>query len=117
MNNVPKITANLDSLKHVFLNLLINAVEAIRENGVITIRSYMSPNKKGVGVEVADTGCGIPPDDMAKVFEPFFSSKNNGTGLGLAVSYGIVQKHRGDIKVSSQPGKGTSFTVEIPIGQ
>lgn len=66
-------------------------------------------------VEVEDSGCGIPPENLARIFEPFFSSKPNGTGLGLAVSFGIVQKHEGRIKVASEVGRGTRFTVELPI--
>ena len=99
------------------MNLLINAVEAIEENGEIRIQSYVNPNRKAVGVGVADTGGGIPPDDIVKIFEPFFSTKKNGTGLGLAVSYGIVQKHGGNIQVSSRLGEGTQFTVEIPVSK
>jgi signal transduction histidine kinase len=112
---MPSILLDVNLMQQVFVNLLINAVEAIQENGVITIQSYVNSNRKSVGVGVADTGSGIPPDDMAKIFEPFFSSKKNGTGLGLAVSYGIVQKHRGNIQVSSRLGEGSRFTVEIPI--
>jgi len=114
---MPNTLLDLNLLQQVFVNLLINAVEAIQENGVITIKSYVSPDKRSERIEISDTGCGIPPEDIAKVFEPFFSTKNKGTGLGLAVSYGIVQKHQGDIQVSSQPGQGTRFTVEIPIAQ
>jgi two-component system NtrC family sensor kinase len=112
---MPSILLDVNLIQQVFVNLLINAVEAIQENGVITIQSYVNSNGESVGVGVADTGSGIQPDDMAKIFEPFFSSKKNGTGLGLAVSYGIVQKHRGNIQVSSQLGEGSRFTVEIPI--
>jgi signal transduction histidine kinase len=114
---MPSILLDLGLMQQVFVNLLINAVEAIEENGVISIKSYVNANRKSVGVEVADTGGGIPPDDMAKIFEPFFSTKKNGTGLGLAVSYGIVQKHRGNIQVSSRLGEGTHFTVEIPLSE
>lgn len=114
---MPFIRLDVNLMQQVFVNLLINAVEAIQENGVIRIRSYVNSNLKIVGVQVADTGGGIAPDDMAKIFEPFFSTKNNGTGLGLAVSYGIVQKHRGNIQVSSRLGEGTQFTVEIPLSE
>ncbi len=114
---MPAILLDVNLMQQVFVNLLINAVEAIQENGVIKIQSYVNQNRKTVGVGVADTGGGIPPDDMAKIFEPFFSTKNNGTGLGLAVSYGIVQKHGGNIQVSSRLGEGTQFTVEIPVSK
>lgn len=114
---IPPILLDVNLMQQVFVNLLINAVEAIQKNGVISIKSYVNADSKSVFVEVADTGAGIRPDDMAKIFEPFFSTKSNGTGLGLAVSYGIVQKHRGHIQVSSRLGKGSRFTVEIPISK
>jgi signal transduction histidine kinase len=114
---VPPVRLDVNLMQQVFVNLLINAVEAIKENGVITIQSYVNPDRKMVGVRVADTGGGILQEDMVKIFEPFFSTKNNGTGLGLAVSYGIVQKHRGNIQVSSQTEEGTCFTVEIPLSE
>jgi signal transduction histidine kinase len=113
--DIPLISLDVNLMQQVFVNLLINAVEAIQENGVIRIQSYVNPNRKTVGVGVVDTGGGIPPDDMVKIFEPFFSTKKNGTGLGLAVSYGIVQKHGGNVQVSSRLGEGTQFTVEIPL--
>lgn len=114
---VPNLALDVGLMQQVFVNLLINGVEAIQDNGVITIRSYVSQDKKSVAVEVEDTGCGISPDNLARIFDPFFSTKGNGTGLGLAVSYGIVRKHRGHILVSSQPLQGARFTIEIPIVQ
>jgi signal transduction histidine kinase len=114
---MPLMFLDVSLMQQVFVNLLINAVEAIEENGVITIQSYVNSDRKIVGVKVADTGGGIPAENMARMFEPFFSNKKNGTGLGLAVSYGIVQKHQGNIQVSSQPGEGTCFTVELPLSE
>ena len=116
-SQMPDVPLDVSLMQQVFVNLLINALEAIQDNGKIIVRSYMSPNQKGVRVEIADSGCGIPQDNMPKIFDPFFSTKSNGTGLGLAVSYGIVQKHQGDIQVSSRPGKGTRVTTEIPLGK
>ena len=103
-----------NQMEQVFVNLLLNAVEAIQDQGVITIRSRMDPSQKLERAEITDSGCGIPQKDIPKIFEPFFSTKAKGTGLGLAVSYGIVQRHQGKILVSSDSGKGTRFTVEIP---
>jgi two-component system NtrC family sensor kinase len=103
-----------NQMEQVFVNLLLNAVEAIQDRGVITIRSRMDSSQKFERVEITDSGCGIPPRDMRKIFEPFFSTKAKGTGLGLAVSYKIVQRHRGQILVSSEPGKATRFIIEIP---
>jgi len=102
-------------MQQVLINLLLNAMQAIGEKGVITISSDVDNRKKCVRVEIADTGCGIPEDQVSKVFEPFFSTKSNGTGLGLSVSYGIVQKHKGSIRVLSRVGEGTHFILELPF--
>jgi two-component system NtrC family sensor kinase len=113
---VPDILLDKDQIQQIFVNLLLNALQATEDRGIITIKSYITPDQDCVKCEITDTGCGIPPDHMPKIFEPFFSTKQKGTGLGLAVSYGIVQKHRGRIYASGGPGeKGTTFTVEIPI--
>jgi len=112
---MPDIFLGSNQMEQVMVNLLINAIEAIQERGTITIRSDISTEQKLVRVEIKDTGCGIPQVSMAKIFEPFFSTKSKGTGLGLAVSYGIVKKHQGNIRVTSQPGQGTCFTIEIPL--
>lgn len=112
---LPDILFDVNQIEQVFVNLFLNAIQAIEEKGTITIRSYLSPNRKSVDIEVSDTGCGILPEHMDKIFEPFFSTKPKGTGLGLAVTYGIIQRHKGRINVSSQPKQGTQFRVEFPI--
>ena len=115
-----KMTENLidvNQMQQVFINFLLNAVEAIQDQGVITIQSRMDPDQKWEMIEIKDTGCGIPSENMLKIFEPFFSTKAKGTGLGLAVSYRIVRNHKGDIEVSSEPGRGTIFTIKIPLDQ
>lgn len=114
-NHVPEILIDENQIEQVLVNVLLNAVQAIEQKGIITIRSSVAPDRKNVMVEVSDTGCGIPPEHMPKIFEPFFSTKPKGTGLGLAVTYGIVQKHGGRISAFSEPGQETRFTVEFPI--
>jgi len=114
---LPDILLDSNQMAQVFVNLLINAAESIKDNGLITIRSYIGPDKNCARIDVADNGMGIHPDHIAKIFDPFFSTKAKGTGLGLAVSYGIIQNHQGDIKVSSQLGEGTCFTIEVPLLQ
>jgi two-component system NtrC family sensor kinase len=104
-----------NQIEQVLVNLLLNAVNAIQEKGAITIKSWMDPKRKRTLMEIADTGCGISPEHLPKIFDPFFSTKNKGTGLGLAVSYGIVKNHEGDIRVFSKPGEGTRFILEFPI--
>jgi len=112
---IPDNLLDVNQMQQVFVNLFLNAVEAIQEKGKITVRSCMDPGQKSQRVEISDTGCGVPSENISKIFEPFFSTKAKGTGLGLAVSFGIVRNHQGDIKVSSQPGHGTRFTIEIPL--
>ena len=104
-----------NQIEQVFVNLLINAVHAIGEKGTITVTSAPVANREIIRVEITDTGCGIPPENLSKIFEPFFSTNGKGTGLGLAVSYGIMKNHRGNIGVSSQPGKGARFTLTFPM--
>ena len=104
-------------ITQVFVNVLLNAIQAIEEQGSIIVRSYTSRNQKDIIIEISDTGSGIPPENVPKIFDPFFSTKPAGTGLGLAVSYGIIQRHHGQIQTFSQPGKGTRFVIEIPVAQ
>jgi len=106
-----------NQMEQVFVNLLINAVEAMDDGGRIRIKTRLGPEKKCMKIEFQDTGCGFPKEALNRIFEPFFSTKAKGTGLGLAVSYGIVENHMGDIRAYSEPGKGTSFIIEIPLIQ
>ncbi|MGD8739640.1 MAG: ATP-binding protein [Desulfobacterales bacterium] len=104
-----------NQIEQIFVNLLLNAVQAIIEKGVITVTSRMDENREKALIEIADTGSGIASENIAKIFEPFFSTKPKGTGLGLAVSYAIVKNHQGDINAFSKPGEGTRFVLEFPI--
>lgn len=121
---IPPVSMDVQQVKSVLLNLLINALDATDAGGSITVSSRvaLSMSREGVkrlGVElrVEDTGCGVPPENLEKIFEPFFSTKEvgKGTGLGLAVAYGIVARHGGVIRVQSQVGKGTEFTIWLPL--
>lgn len=112
---LPEVECLPSQINQVFLNLLKNAAEAIDTQGVITIRSGVQDNE--VWLEVADTGRGIAPGKLKQIFDPFFTTKpiGNGTGLGLSVAYGIVQKHGGRIEVHSEEGKGTAMRVWLPV--
>jgi len=113
---MPKINAVPDQIRQVFLNLLQNAEEAIPENGgLITLKTRHDSNT--VRISIRDSGLGIAAEHIGNIFDPFFTTKPavKGTGLGLSTSYGIVKIHRGDITVTSEPGKGTEFTVALPI--
>ena len=111
----PFIRCNPQKLGQVFINLLVNAAQAIKERGVIEIKTYQENGH--VCVDVRDTGQGIEAENLGKIFDVFFTTKpvGQGTGLGLSVSYDIVKKHGGDIRVRSQVGKGTTFTVMLPL--
>ncbi|NJK88030.1 MAG: hypothetical protein HC923_00635 [Myxococcales bacterium] len=114
LGELPRIPCFPSQLNQVFLNLLVNAVQAIEGKGQITVRTRAS--KDAVVVEIEDTGVGIPPENLEKIFDPGFTTKGVrvGTGLGLSISFQIVQEHRGDIRVESTVGKGTKFTISIP---
>ena len=114
---VPLIECLPSELNQVFLNILLNAGHAIKEKGIITVSTGCSDDK--VWVSIGDDGEGIPEDVLPRIFDPFFTSRplGGGTGLGLAISYGIVTKHNGTIEVTSVPGQGTLFLIELPIEQ
>jgi len=120
--NLPTVTLDRNQFQSVLINLIINALDATEPGGNINIYtatglSASDTGHKGVEITIADTGSGIPPDNLDKLFDPFFSTKEvgQGTGLGLSVSYGIVQRHRGTIRVQSELGKGSTFFIWIPI--
>jgi two-component system, NtrC family, sensor kinase len=112
---LPEVCIDANQIEQVLINLLINAVEAIGENGTVNLGCGFDPISQQVTVEISDTGCGMSPEIMAGIFEPFYSTKAKGTGLGLSVSYGIVRNHRGNCTVSSQVGKGTTFAISLPV--
>lgn len=112
---VPQVLGDRESLRSVFTNLIINGMQAMGgEGGRLTVR--FSSEDGAVRAEVADTGRGIPAEDLPKIFEPYFSTKDTGTGLGLAIVKKAIDDHGGHVSVTSQPGRGTTFTVTIPIG-
>jgi PAS domain S-box-containing protein len=114
---LPTVEANADQLKQVFLNLVINAVEAMPEGGTLYIRTALEREADVVRIEFEDTGVGMSQEMMDQVFEPFVTTKEEGTGLGISISYGIVQAHNGTIAVSSEKEKGTTFTIRLPLEQ
>ncbi|HOV85073.1 MAG TPA: ATP-binding protein [Syntrophobacteraceae bacterium] len=116
---LPQITSDSAQLQQVFLNILNNAIDAIGKNGTITVRSRLTNKDKEIAVCIADDGPGIPSDVLGKIFDPFFTTKEvgSGTGLGLSISYSIVEKLGGRIVVASQVGKGTTFTICLPVNQ
>jgi PAS domain S-box-containing protein len=115
--SLPDAVGNAGQLKQVFMNIIVNAAEAMRGNGVLTIATYPSPDRKSLLIEFADTGEGIPEENLSRIFDPFFTTKDvgKGTGLGLATSYGIIEDHGGKINVKSKVGEGATFIIELPI--
>lgn len=114
---IPIILLDGNQIQQVFMNVLLNSADAMANGGSLTISSSWAPSDSLVKVKFCDTGCGIPEENLSKIFDPFFTTKSakKGTGLGLAVSYGIIERHRGRIEVQSEMGKGTTFTIQLPL--
>jgi signal transduction histidine kinase len=105
-------------LQQVFMNLLLNAIEAMGPNGTLTVGTETVGGENGaraLKIQIQDTGVGITPENVERLFEPFFTTKKNGTGLGLAISHRIVLEHRGTIRVQSEPGKSSVFSLSLPV--
>jgi signal transduction histidine kinase len=123
--NLPLYRGDSHYLQQVFLNIILNALDAMPAGGALTVKTSLAQNAPGgvslpntrIEVAVSDTGCGIPQENLSKIFDPFFTTKGvgEGTGLGLAVCTGIIKEHRGEIKVKSAVGKGSTFTVLLPV--
>jgi len=115
--SLPKVMMDGNQIQQVFTNIILNAAEAIDGEGDFTITSRIAADGKSVEIEFKDAGCGIPRENLQKIFDPFFTTKEvgRGTGLGLAVSYGIIARHKGTIDVISEPGEGTTFIVRLPL--
>ena len=109
------IVLDREQIKQVILNLLINAVQAMPQGGRLILGAQVSGNHPWIQLSIRDSGVGIPPEDMKKLFDPFFSTKEGGVGLGLSIAHRIIDQHHGKIEVESHPGEGTLFTVWLPI--
>ncbi len=114
---LPPVECSVGELKQVFVNLLINAISAIKDKGQIIIDTFAL--KDYIFIRIADNGCGIPPENINKIFDPFFTTKslNNGTGLGLWICMSIIKKHEGLLNVTSELGKGSTFEIKLPLKQ
>jgi two-component system NtrC family sensor kinase len=115
MNPLPDIMADPAHMKQVFINLMINACEAMEGGGTLTISGEYDEKENAAKVSIRDTGVGITAENLARIFDPFFSTKEKGTGLGLSVVHGIVTRHNGNVEIDSSPGKGTNVRVTLPI--
>jgi len=115
--SVPKVLMDVGQIQQVFTNIVLNAAEAMEGKGELKVTTRMAPDNEYIEIELADTGCGISPENREKIFDPFFTTKEvgRGTGLGLAISHGIIARHKGTIAVKSELGKGTSFIIRLPL--
>jgi len=118
-NNLPVMMIDPNQIKQMLVNLIQNGIDAIDDEGEVTIKVSFNRESDMVEIIVKDTGCGIPEENLSKLFSPFFTTKeiSKGTGLGLAISYGIVKMHAGNISVESKEGEGTTFYINIPVGE
>jgi len=116
---LPDLQGDSDKLQQVFVNIILNALQAMPEGGELTVGTRLTEDSKFIEIEISDTGCGIPQEHLSKLFDPFFSTKGTGkgTGLGLSVSLGIIQKHNGTIDVKSKVGEGSTFIIRLPAGE
>lgn len=113
--DLPLLPVVADQITQVFLNIIINAIEAMPSGGDLHLETRLAEDGEWALVSFRDTGVGMSPEQIANLFEPFYTTKADGTGLGLAISYGIVERHGGTIEVSSRPGQGTTFVVKLPL--
>jgi two-component system NtrC family sensor kinase len=114
---LPSAVIDPSQIERVFMNIIINAAEAMDGSGSLTLGTRFDPIERFIEIDIKDTGHGIAEEDMRRIFDPFFTTKEvgHGTGLGLAISYGIVNEHGGSISVKSAVGKGTTFTIRLPV--
>jgi len=113
--DLPKAIVDPSQIERVFVNMIVNAAEAMTNGGRLALTTRYVPEDSMIEIAFSDTGSGIPPENLEKIFDPFFTTKEVGTGLGLAISYGIVKEHYGTIAVESRLGQGTTFTIRLPV--
>jgi len=115
--NLPPVQADIQQLNHLFMNIILNAAQAMEGNGTLTIKTSLGSDNKDICIEISDSGPGIPPHILPHIFEPFFTTKEEGkgTGLGLSLAYGIVENHRGQITARNKPDGGALFMINFPV--
>jgi signal transduction histidine kinase len=114
---LPPVQADGQQLNHLFMNIILNAAQAMQGKGKLKVRTFRETDRNNICIEISDSGPGIPPDILPRIFEPFFTTKEegDGTGLGLSLAYGIVENHRGQIKAHNKPDGGAVFMITFPV--
>jgi signal transduction histidine kinase len=112
---IPRVSLDKGQIQQAVINLIINAIEATEPGGSVFISTAYKKYQERVEIVVSDTGQGIAENDLVKIFDPFYTTKDEGTGLGLAITHGIIEQHSGTIDAFSKPGRGTIFTVKLPV--
>ncbi len=117
--HIPKVRGDFNQIQQCIINLILNAIDAMPEGGTLSLEDSFHPKEGFVELKISDSGKGISREELYHIFEPFYTTKMEGEGLGLGLStvYGIIDRHKGTITVDSSPGKGTAFTIKIPVGQ
>lgn len=115
IDRLPQAKIDPDELKKAILNIMLNGIQAMPSGGSLSVRSYLNDSQRSIVLEIQDSGRGIPREELSKVFQPYFSTKQKGTGLGLSIAYRIISDHKGKIEVKSEVGKGTVFTIRLPV--
>jgi len=115
--HLPEIMASRENLERVFLNLFMNAIHAVSKKGKVVLKTRLLSSRDKVEIKIIDNGKGISKEQQERLFEPFYTTKENGTGLGLNICQSIIHQHKGTISIESQVGKGTTVTVLLPVSQ
>ena len=113
---IQEVSIDPDRMNQVFLNLYLNGIEAMEDGGTLSVDLYPDEDGRQIKISVSDTGTGIDKEDLVHIFDPYFTTKQSGTGLGLAIVHKIIESHQGEVKVESEPGKGTIVTIILPVG-
>jgi signal transduction histidine kinase len=116
-DTLPPVRGDFNQLQQCIINLIFNAADAMQQGGILTLTARLEEKNRQAVIEVSDTGVGIPTENLPRVFEPFFTSKAEGFGVGLGLStvYGIVERHNGSVDVNSIEGEGTTFRIRLPL--